>query len=349
MIRFLFSLNIVWGIICLLLYLIEGTNPNQYWIFSIASLIIPVSFVINFCAIVFWLFFQWKNAWLPVAIIVIGYSQLFKLLAWNEDSDEPQCKQSSAFKIMTFNVYGLKNLKDTSDQSLQKNKSQFLAFLRKNDPDILCVQENNLFADDVISKSNLFNYVHYVINHGAAIYSRYPILDQGLIDFGTNTNSCLWADVLIEGRRSRIYSVHLQSNSVTKQVEQLTDDEEEKNVQKINVVKQILTKYRKMSVRRAMEVDLVEKHALQSTYPVVIAGDFNDTPFSYAYKILSKNRKDSFLECGNGFGSTLVGLLPGLRIDYLLADKKKFNFCYHRILQTSFSDHNAVVSSLFFN
>ncbi|MEO6191254.1 MAG: endonuclease/exonuclease/phosphatase family protein [Saprospiraceae bacterium] len=348
MIRFLFSLNIVWSIICLALYLVQGTNPNEYWVFSIASLIIPASIIINFILILFWLIFHIRYAWLPALIILFGYSQLNKLIAWNSDSKEKECKQSKNFEIMSFNVYGLKNLKDTSDQSFIKNKAQFFTFLRTNNPDILCVQENNLFADDVINKAEIFPYVHYMINHGAAIYSKFPFLDQGLIDFGTNTNSCLWADVLIEGRRLRIYSVHMQSNSISKQVVQLKDEEEVENIEKFNVVKQMLRKYRKMSIRRANQADLIQNHALSSPYPVIIAGDLNDTPYSYSYKVLSNDRLDSFLERGNGFGSTLVGILPGLRIDYLLADKKKINFCIHRILQTSFSDHNPILANAYF-
>ncbi len=347
MIRFLFSLNIVWGIICLLLYLFEGANPDKYWIFSISSLILPVSILINFLSIIFWALFHWQYAWLPIVLMIISMPQTHKLISWNSSNDSIKCKQNKTISLMSFNVYGLKNLKDTSNQNSLKNKAQFLAFLRKNNPDILCVQENNLFADDVISKAEIFTYFHYLINHGTAIYSKFPILDQGLIDFGTNTNSCLWADILCYGRRIRVYSVHLQSNSITKQVVQLTDDEDEENIKKFNVFKQMLYKYRKMSRKRATQADLVQHHALSSAYPVIIAGDFNDTPFSYTYKTLSKNREDSFLQQGNGFGSTLVGLLPGLRIDYVLSDKKKFEYCYHRVLQTSFSDHNAVLTSFF--
>jgi endonuclease/exonuclease/phosphatase family metal-dependent hydrolase len=187
-----------------------------------------------------------------------------------------------------------------------------------------------------------------MINHGTAIYSKFPILDHGLIDFGTNTNSCLWADILINGRRTRIYSVHLQSNRISKDVNTLTDDDEEKSIEKLNVIKRMLVQYRRMSLRRARQAEMVSTHANGSEYPVIIAGDFNDTPFSYAYRQLSKKRKDSFLENGNGIGSTYVGALPGLRIDFILSDEKKFSFCNHKVLQTSFSDHNPVMTSMYY-
>ncbi|HRG32356.1 MAG: endonuclease/exonuclease/phosphatase family protein [Saprospiraceae bacterium] len=347
MMQFLFSVNIVWGIACVLLYLVCGINPQNFWIFSISSLLVPISFGINLMFIFWWLIFKWQYAILSFLILVLGFSHLQKFYAWNDPNPSPKCRNNN-FNLMTFNVYGLKNLKDTIDQSQQKNKNQFLSFLRKTDPEILCVQENNLYADNVINSTGLFSYVHYMINHGTAIYSKFPILDHGLIDFGTNTNSCLWADILINGRRTRIYSVHLQSNRISKDVNTLTDDDEEKSIEKLNVIKRMLVQYRRMSLRRARQAEMVSTHANGSEYPVIIAGDFNDTPFSYAYRQLSKKRKDSFLENGNGIGSTYVGALPGLRIDFILSDEKKFSFCNHKVLQTSFSDHNPVMTSMYY-
>ncbi|MCC6815972.1 MAG: endonuclease/exonuclease/phosphatase family protein [Saprospiraceae bacterium] len=346
MIRFLYSCTIVWGIICVIMYLIEGINPGKIWIFSISSLFIPVSFIINFFLIAFWLIVHWRYTWLPAVVILGGSFQLFKLISFNSISEMKACRSNNAVDLMSFNIYGLKNLKDSSSSALERNKSLFLSFLRRTDPDILCVQENNLFSDNVINHSQLYTYVHYLINHGAAIYSKYPILDQGKIDFGTNTNSCLWCDILIEGHRVRVYSTHLQSNSITKNVEQLKDDREEENIEKINVVKLMLRKYRRMSIRRANQADMVQKHAEQSPYPVILAGDLNDTPFSYVYRRLSEGKKDSFLERGFGFGSTLVGLIPGLRIDYIFCDTKKFEFCSHKVLQTEYSDHNPIMSRI---
>ena len=75
----------------------------------------------------------------------------------------------------------------------------------------------------------------------------------------------------------------------------------------------------------------------------IMAGDFNDTPFSHIYKLLTKGRIDSFLECGDGIGTTYVGALPGLRIDFILGDEEIIQFCSHRVLHTSYSDHNPVL------
>ncbi|MBK9270394.1 MAG: endonuclease/exonuclease/phosphatase family protein [Saprospiraceae bacterium] len=346
MIHFLFSLNIVWGLICLILYLVVGVDPKNFWLFSISSLLIPVSFGINIFFIFIWLFVKWRYGILSLIILLLGYGQLNKFISLNEASDVPKCR-TNGFRLMSFNLYGLKNTKDPNEQIQLAKKNQFLGFLRKTEPDVFCVQENNLFADKIITETGLFKYVHYSIKHGAAIYSQHPIMDQGIIDFGKMTNSCVWADIMIEGRRLRVYSTHLESNRISSEVHQLKDNEEEDQEEKLGLIRSMVRKYRRTSVRRAKQADLIEMHASQSEIPVIIAGDFNDTPYSYAYRRLGHNRADSFLERGFGIGTTFVGLIPGLRIDFILADKKGIEFCKHQVLQTPFSDHNPILAEIY--
>ena len=49
----------------------------------------------------------------------------------------------------------------------------------------------------------------------------------------------------------------------------------------------------------------------------------------------------------DGLGSTYVGALPGLRIDYVLGDIKSIEFCSHKVLPSTFSDHNPVYVRLY--
>ncbi|MDQ3143006.1 MAG: endonuclease/exonuclease/phosphatase family protein [Bacteroidota bacterium] len=346
MLQFLLALNIVFSIICCIFYLLVGADPKIFWLFSIASLLIPVLFVLNISICLFWLVVNWKFTFLSLVTILAGWSHLRLMIGINEPDKDFKCKKTE-FTIMSYNIYGLKNLKDTSSFSQEQNKKQFTSFVRTKDPDIFCVQEVNFYADDIINKTGMFQYSHFMINFGAAIYSKFPILDKGFLSFGTRTNSCLWADVLVEGKTIRIYSVHLQSNKITKDVEKISDEKEEVNTEKLNIIKKILHRYRSMSIVRARQSEMIHEHTQQSDFPVILAGDFNDTPFSYVYKVFSTQFKDSFIERGNGLGSTYVGLLPGLRIDYILADSKNVSFCSHRVFQTTFSDHNPIVSKLY--
>ena len=60
---------------------------------------------------------------------------------------------------------------------------------------------------------------------------------------------------------------------------------------------------------------------MESPYPVVLAGDLNDSPMSYTCGHLRKGRvRDTFGVGDIGLGATHIGTVPGLRIDGILAD-----------------------------
>jgi endonuclease/exonuclease/phosphatase family metal-dependent hydrolase len=59
----------------------------------------------------------------------------------------------------------------------------------------------------------------------------------------------------------------------------------------------------------------------------------------------SKKVHDGFVERGSGIGTSYNGVIPALRIDYILADKGLKQLAYKRVKPT-FSDHFAVFSKL---
>ncbi len=60
----------------------------------------------------------------------------------------------------------------------------------------------------------------------------------------------------------------------------------------------------------------------QSPHPVIVCGDFNDVPNSYAYTTIGKGLNNAFAEKGSGIGRTFAAISPTLRIDNIFADKK---------------------------
>jgi endonuclease/exonuclease/phosphatase family metal-dependent hydrolase len=80
-----------------------------------------------------------------------------------------------------------------------------------------------------------------------------------------------------------------------------------------------------------------------SPYPVIVAGDFNDTPVSYSYRKIRKGLNDSFVSSGYGAGFTYRGKYPPNRIDYILYDNsldcKVFN-----IFRIRYSDHYPIAA-----
>jgi endonuclease/exonuclease/phosphatase family metal-dependent hydrolase len=80
-------------------------------------------------------------------------------------------------------------------------------------------------------------------------------------------------------------------------------------------------------------------------YPVVIAGDGNDTPLSNTYHILAKGLRDSFKERGYGLSTTYESTLPMLRIDYFFGTPE-IRFKEHHTHHLTYSDHYPVSAGI---
>ena len=124
-------------------------------------------------------------------------------------------------------------------------------------------------------------------------------------------------------------------------------DDLQKDVQAEDVEhsKNIVKRLKRAFIKRAKQAELIEYSISLSPYPVIVCGDFNDTPSSYTYNTVSKKLTDSFVESGNGFGRSYVGAFPSFRIDYILHSDQfiAYNF---KTIREELSDHYPIITSL---
>ena len=99
-------------------------------------------------------------------------------------------------------------------------------------------------------------------------------------------------------------------------------------------------------VKRSAQIKQVEQEVAASPHPVVVCGDFNDTPMSYVLHTLrSQGLVDAFSEAGSGFGGTYIGDLPPLRIDYVLSSES-LEAVRVEVGESVLSDHRWVKAAL---
>jgi endonuclease/exonuclease/phosphatase family metal-dependent hydrolase len=81
------------------------------------------------------------------------------------------------------------------------------------------------------------------------------------------------------------------------------------------------------------------EHLSESNNPVILCGDLNDIPYSYAYHEINSDLNNSFVQAGRGFGFTFNGKMFFLRIDHQFFNKdfKINSFTTHR--EMKLSDH----------
>jgi endonuclease/exonuclease/phosphatase family metal-dependent hydrolase len=112
----------------------------------------------------------------------------------------------------------------------------------------------------------------------------------------------------------------------------------------LNFAKRLKTQIQRRSEQTKTVVEAIN----ESPYPVIVMGDFNDTPQSYTYQQLKEGRKDAFIEKGSGWGATFLKPFPVLRIDYILHDEELECTSYKCISDIE-SDHALVEASFKIN
>jgi len=238
---------------------------------------------------------------------------------------------------------------------------KLISFLGKSETDIICLQE---FMQNDSRTYNLrsvkkqlahnpysyisYNFLAYKRKHGLAIFSSYPVLNGGKGSFPDTRNMFIYADIKLPEDTIRIFNVHLESIHLDYRQYNLIDS---LNItvddSGIEELKRIAGNVKQAFIKRAEQVKILRKEVDNSPYPVIICGDFNDTPVSYTYKNLKKDLKDSFVESGKGMGATYKKFKLPLRIDFILYDPELLS-SEHKVLNVDYSDHKPIRTNLCF-
>jgi endonuclease/exonuclease/phosphatase family metal-dependent hydrolase len=149
----------------------------------------------------------------------------------------------------------------------------------------------------------------------------------------------IYSDIVIEKDTFRIFNNHLQSFRLRRMERSLIEEiASPEDIQTMDEIKSLSVSLKQGFVRRAQQAQVVKNYIDKSPYPVIVAGDFNDTPVSYSYRKIRKGLNDSFVKSGYGAGFTYRGNYPPNRIDYILYDKSLIN-SYFEIVRIKYSDH----------
>ncbi len=347
------------GVITLLLlaYLSTRVSPEKFWLLAFFGLAYPIFLILNLFFIIYWLFRNMRKSIFSIVAILIGYGFVGKYfqIAGKSIGDF----KSEYVKVMSYNVklFDLYNYKKDWSYNFT-NRNNIFRFIDESQPDILCLQEyfydseNHFVTRDsltaILKTKYYYEYFPFVKNihhYGIATFSKYPIINSGMIIFKNIThNSAIFSDIVVKNDTFRVYNAHLQSIKLNKEDFVFTSSGNNKSEDLLNSEfakdsKKMLQKLKSAYVMRANQAEMLNAHIHQSPYPVIVCGDFNDTPCSYATRLISKNLIDAFVASGRGFGQTYNGKMPSFRIDYILYDKIFESRGYKTITSIKASDH----------
>lgn len=340
--KLLLFVNAVLVFFTLMSYLSASTSPVSTKLFYFIGLAYPWLLIFNVLFIGFWLLKKQRYWLYSLIVLLIGWSSLTKYwgLSLTDGSSQKQ-----AIKILTYNTGAFEyDVKDKSE--IPKRIAEANAFFAENKPDIVCFQEYAETHKTAAEQTRIFPYfanfyVAHPVEKALLIFSKYPIANTGFLDFDTGNNDVIFADINVNGSFIRFYCAHLKSNSVSGRTNTLIKNKEFDKAS-ATTSRSVLSQVKKEYSVRAEQAEKLKTHIGHSPYPVVVCGDFNDTPQTYTYATVSENLQDSWQEKGFGRGSTYAGAIPFLRIDYILASKKLEIIDCDVLRSADFSDHYPV-------
>ncbi len=323
--------------------------------FAFFGLLYPFLLIVNILFLAFWLWRKDKLFIFSTLAILIGWGFLNSFFQINFREKKFEDGENK-LKVLSYNVRVF-NLWNWSKDKNRRAKTY--QFIKNTKADIVCLQEfysserNGKNAIDSLQKNSKLKYKYIsfakkenkVYHHGIALFSSYPIINKGAVRLENFENFCIYADIKAGEDTLRIYNVHLESihlgNDDYQAIDNINNDTLSNAVHYKNIFKKLKTGY----VNRARQVDLIAAHLEKSPYPVIVCGDFNDPPFSYAYHRINRKLKDAFKQSGLGISSTYIHRFSVFRIDYILHSPRLKSFNYKRY-KVELSDHYPIEADI---
>ena len=313
-----------------------SVNPATGTAMAMLVYVLPFLLIGNAVMLPYWLI---RRKWLflcipalPLLMSIPYVGTIYQTGLFSSPSGNP------GLKIATYNV-------EAFGREISGFKAEdILAEMKKQGVDIFCIQEYNENSGNKVNSEFYKTYFPYMAmgRNDMVVYSRYPLGTPQIIDFGNTNNSGMWVDVNVNGRKMRIFNVHLETTGFNRTLRHIAKQEAKGNgVEDNAIIRAVYGNYTRGMAIRAQQADQVAREIKDSEIPVIVCGDFNDVPYSYVYKTMLGDLVDGFKECGKGFMSTMRGRKFKVRIDYIFHSKELEGETYYRE-EMNYSDHYPV-------
>ena len=330
--KIIFVINSLVAFLLLVSYILPYIPPKKFATLSVLSLSVPLLILLNIIFVVYWLLRVKKQLLLSLVVLLLGWSYISSMYKF---SSSKMIEDSNNISIMSFNVRLFNRYEWLPSKTV---KEEILEFINKEQPDILCLQEYRTGSPIILDGYYNFNAlpVDRSIKWGQAIFSKFPIVNSGSLEFPDTHNNGIFVDIIKQKDTIRVYTLHLQSSGIDTDVEKL------KKGNSSDLFKQVGSTFK----AQQSQVELFLKHKSKCRYKTIVTGDFNNTAYSYIYKeIKGDDLLDTFEEAGNGFGRTFDFKFFPLRIDFILSDRS-FTVNGFKDYDVKLSDHYPIKATL---
>lgn len=323
----------------------EYISPAQNALPALLGLTFPIYALCTIVLFVVLLLLFPRYAITPLIALLLSIPALWQYCPINRGNDSFDTNNDS-FSVLTYNVYYFYNNK-VEENDERDDFNHTLQYIINYDADVVMLQEiSNLrknkrlkITQEQVEHINKI-YPHRRTKNNLILLSKYPFKNIKDTAFSETTDLSIY-EVSINNRPVTFFNYHLESIGLSADekelyVELTTQPDSIKS--NINNIKAFTRKFLKAFEARAQQVEAIDSLAREIGGNIVLCGDVNDTPNSYAYHILKKERNDAFMQLGTGTGYTYWADRMWVRIDYVLYDGD-FDARYMQVGDKLYSDH----------
>lgn len=350
--------NLIAVFLMLIILLGSVLSPEILVFPSYFALVFPIVLILNVGFVLFWMLARKWVFLLSLSLLLLSAAEIKDTFPVHIGKTETPRFVARPIHILTYNMMMSGKLK----KHTRKKPNKVIQYILDSNADIICLQEfmvskknEYITHADMMRIFSNYRYKHIYYSHrqgtrfsGIATFSRFPIVNQQRIFYPSNANLSIYSDIKINGRIIRVINNHLESNRLTENDKAMPIKLKD-NFDAENITDMTLHFSKKLGVAykmRASQADRVAQTIAESPYKVLLCGDFNDVPTSYAYTKVRGNLKDAFSETGTGLGWTFIQKLYGFRIDYVLYDSTAFTPVKFYTDKVNYSDHYPVLCEM---
>ena len=355
-INLLTLLALVVGLLLVVVGYSDRVSPEVYPLLACVGMAMPAAIVLNIVMLLVMLSVRWRRAWIPLAAFVVAYVPIrtYVPLHFNTVDD---AEQEGCLRLMTYNVCGY-----GGNYKYEQALDTVTDYIMAQNVDIVCIQEEQATKHKPVERwKELYPYNDTLTiskNNPKGlniigIHSRLPIIRYERIEYESKTNGSV-AYFLQSGPDTIIViNNHLESTHLTeKERTQYSDilkgkkerqQAEEELFSLIGILGESM-------VKRAPAAEAVHRYVeAHSQYPIIVCGDFNDTPISYTRHVIAEGLTDCFVEAGCGLGLSYNRKGFNFRIDHIFCSRHFTPIMCKVDSKMDASDHYPMVCSMKMN